>query len=131
MNKLFDKLMCLEEATHTYILQGKEHIEFTSVTECIAEYFEKFDKDKIAYKLVTTNPKYMGRKKEDLIAEWDATAQFGTKVHKEIENYINANEPPEIDKAIAGVKWLKKYLLKSDYEIYSILPDLKAVKIAR
>ena len=34
----------LEESTHKYILEGHEEIEFTSVTTCIGEFFEKFDK---------------------------------------------------------------------------------------
>ena len=47
MNNLFDKSIYLEEESHTYILKGKENVDFKSVTECISEYFEKFDKDKI------------------------------------------------------------------------------------
>ena len=57
----------LEESSHKYILKGKEEIKFVSVTTCIAEYFEIFDKEKIAYKLVTYNPKYAGKTVEELI----------------------------------------------------------------
>jgi len=55
----------LEEEAHKYILTGHEDIEFTSVTTCISEFFDKFDKEAVAYKLVTTIPKYKGRSAED------------------------------------------------------------------
>ena len=121
----------LVESTHKYILEGHETIEFTSVTTCISEFFEKFDKEAVAYKLVTTIPKYKGRTAEDLISEWDATAKYGTAVHKEIENYIMHKKIPEIDRAIAGVDWLNKYLQKSDYELFSeVIVYSEELKIA-
>ena len=121
----------LEESTHKYILEGHEDIEFTSVTTCISEFFDKFDKEAVAYKLVTTIPKYKGISAEDLIKEWEATANYGTAVHKEIEDYIKHKKAPEIDRAIAGVNWLNKYLQKSDYEIFSeVIIYCKKLKIA-
>ena len=121
----------LEESSHKYILEGYEDIEFISVTTCISEFFDKFDKNAVAYKLVTTVPKYRGRTVEELIHEWDQTANFGTAVHKEIEDYINLKKMPEIDRAIAGVNWLNKYLQKSDYEVFSeVIVYCKDLKIA-
>jgi len=121
MNKIFkkDNSIILDEQTHKYILKGKEKIKFVSVTTCISEYFEIFDKEKIAYKLVTYNPKYAGKTVEELIGEWEASASFGTAVHKEIEDYINHKNPPTIDKAIAGINWLNKYLIKSEFDLFS------------
>ena len=121
----------LEEATHKYILIGHEDIAFTSVTTCISEFFDKFDKEAVAYKLVTTIPKYKGRSAEDLIKEWEATANYGTAVHKEIEDYIKLKKTPKIDRAIAGVNWLTKYLKKSDYEVFSeVIVYCKELKIS-
>ena len=121
----------LEESTHKYILSGNEDIEFTSVTTCISEYFDKFDKEAVAYKLVTSVPKYKGKSVESLIKEWELTARYGTAVHKEIEDYIKHKKTPEIDKAIAGVNWLNKYLQKSDYDIFSeVIVYCKQFKIA-
>ena len=121
----------LEELSHKYILLNNEDIEFTSVTTCISEYFEKFDKERVAYKLVTTIPKYKGRTVQDLIEEWDATAAYGTAVHKEIEDYIKAKKVPEINKAKAGINWLNKYLKKSDFEVFSeVIVYCKELKIA-
>jgi ATP-dependent exoDNAse (exonuclease V) beta subunit len=105
----------LEEEAHKYILTGHEDIEFTSVTTCISEFFDKFDKEAVAYKLVTTIPKYKGRSAEDRIKEWD----------------IKLKKDPEIDRAIAGVNWLNKYLQKSDYDIFSeVIVYCKELKIA-
>ena len=121
----------LEESTHKYILTGHEDIAFTSVTTCISEFFDKFDKEAVAYKLVTTIPKYKGRSAEDLIKEWEESANYGTAVHKEIEDYIKLKKTPKIDRAIAGVNWLTKYLQKSDYEVFSeVIVYCKELKIA-
>ena len=121
----------LEESTHKYILAGYEYITFTSVTTCISEFFDKFDKEAVAYKLVTTIPKYKGRSAEDLIEEWEESANYGTAVHKEIEDYIKLKKTPKIDRAIAGVNWLTKYLQKSDYEVFSeVIVFCKELKIA-
>ena len=121
----------LVESTHKYILTGHEDIAFTSVTTCISEFFEKFDKEAVAYKLVTKIPKYKGRSAEDLIKEWEESANYGTAVHKEIEDYIKLKKTPKIDRAIAGVNWLTKYLQKSDYEVFSeVIVYCKELKIA-
>ena len=121
----------LEESTHKYILEGHEDIEFTSVTTCISEFFEKFDKEAVAYKLVTKIPKYKGRSAEDLIKEWEDAANYGTEVHKEIEDYIKLKKTPKLDRAIAGVNWLNKYIQKSDYDIFSeVIVYCKELKIA-
>ena len=43
-----DKSIFLDEEKHEYIYKNDRNIKFTSVTECISEYFEKFEQDKIA-----------------------------------------------------------------------------------
>ena len=121
----------IDESCHKYILEGHEEIKFTSVTTCISEFFEKFDKYKVAYKLVTTIPKYKGRTVEDLINEWDEAAKYGTAVHKEIEDYIKVKKIPETDRANAGIDWLNKYLQKSDYELFTeVIVYSEVLKIA-
>ena len=49
----------LDESTHKYILEGHKEIDFTSVTTCIAAFFETFNKNEVAHKLVTYVKKYM------------------------------------------------------------------------
>ena len=121
----------LEESAHKYILEGHEEIEFTSVTTCVSEFFEKFDKQAVALKLVTTIPKYKGMTTAALIREWDAAAEYGTAVHKEIEDYIKLKKLPEMDRATACIDWLEKYLKKSDYELFSeVIVYSEELKIA-
>ena len=114
-----DKNIVLNESEHKYILKDSEHIDFTSVTTCISMFFEKFDKIKIATKLIQNIPKYKNLTIEQIIDNWDKAAQFGTDVHKEIENYINHNTSPTINRSISAINWLNNYLKKSDFEIFS------------
>ena len=108
----------LNETDHKYILNGSEHINFTSVTTCISEFFEEFDKIKIATSLKQRSAKYKNLTVEEIIGKWDKAAQFGTDVHKEIENYINQNKTPSIDRSLLGINWLNSYLIKSDFDLF-------------
>jgi len=108
----------LNESDHKYILHGSEHINFTSVTTCISQFFEGFDKIKIATKLKQKIPKYRNLTIDDIIGSWDQAAQFGTDVHKEIEDYINQNKTPSIDRSLLGINWLNSYLIKSDFDLF-------------
>ena len=109
----------LNEADHKYELRGSEHIEFKSVTTCISEYFKEFDKVKIATNLKQRSPKYRHLTIEEIIDSWDKSAQFGTDVHKEIEDYINHRKKPTIDRSSMAIKWLNNYLMKSDFDLFS------------
>jgi hypothetical protein len=131
MNTIYDKNISLEEPGHKYILSTNPSIQFRSITEIVSNYFEPFNKYIIAEKLVTTNIKYMDRSAEELIGEWDAARDHGTKVHKEIELYLQNDKDPSEEKAKKGIDWLKKYQMKSDIEFYSeIIIYSKELKIA-
>ena len=131
MNSLFDAKISLLEPQHKYILEEDPSINFISVTQIIENYFEPFDKYSIAQKLVTTSPKYLGMDPDELIKKWEATAQYGTKVHKEIESYILNNKPPDDIKAERGVEWIKKYIDDSNKVIYpEIIVFNKELRIA-
>lgn len=131
MNDLFDDSIYLNEDTHTYVLRDNEDMDFKSVTRCVSECFEKFDKYGIASKLVRYADKYQGMTVGELIAEWAATAKFGTKVHKEIEDYLVSSVPPKIDRAKMAIEWLDDYLSKSDYTIHpEIIVYCEKFKIA-
>ena len=119
MNKLSDTNINLEEKTHEYTLLDRTDVSFTSVTTFIEEFFEGFDALKIAEKLINNYPKYAGRTVESLIADWDAAADHGTKVHHEIEQWIKDGIDPIDIKAINGKDWLNDYKLKSDIDILS------------
>ena len=88
MRNIVDKDIILKEPGHKYVLKTDPRIDFHSVTEVIGNYFQPFDKQAIAEKLVARNIKYADTTVEALIAQWDAARDYGTKVHNEIELYI-------------------------------------------
>ena len=116
-----DPKISLDEASHTYSLSSQPEIEFTSCTTFISEYFEKFDGPAIAANLVERVPKYRGRTVESLLEEWAESANHGTAVHKEIEDYINDGSQPNMAKSIQGVQWLKE---KVNLEKFTIYPEV-------
>ena len=109
----------LNHETHEYKLTTHPDITFTSVTTYVEHFFEGFDAHKVATKLINNYPKYAGRTVESLIADWDAAADHGTKVHHEIEQWIKDGIDPIDIKAINGKDWLNDYKLKSDIDILS------------
>jgi len=118
MNKLFDKDLEFEESTHTYSLKTDPSFVFTSATTFIHNFFEKFDKEKIAKNLIT-KPKYEGLTTEDLIADWDKSASDGTMIHKQLETYLeNKRTRPKHLKGKQGVKWIKD-ILKPEWDVYT------------
>ena len=119
MNSILDEKIKLDKETHSYSLINNMDITFTSVTTYIEYFFEKFNAEKVAKKLVAKYPKYEDRTVESLLAEWDESAKYGTIVHDELENWIkNSAEPKEV-KSINGKKWLHAYQTKSDIEVMS------------
>ena len=58
MNKLFSNNISLDQENHTYELKDNPDLHFSSVTEFIHQFFEKFDQVGIAQKLINTHPKY-------------------------------------------------------------------------
>lgn len=114
-----DNNITLNEADHKYILKNHENIKFKSVTTLISEYFEEFDKVKVATNLKKNIPKYRYLSIAEIIDNWDNLAKHGTDVHKEVENYINHKTLPNINKSKIAVGWLKKYNLKSNFDLYS------------
>ena len=119
MNQLFDNNITLNRNNHTYALKTNPDFEFISVTTFIDQFFEKFEAKKIATKLVQTNRKYMDMSVEELLQKWANSAKHGTKVHEELENFILNKQPVTEIKAINGIAWLKNFLMKSNFEIYS------------
>ena len=119
MNLLSEKNIVLDKDVHEYGLRTQPDLVFTSVTTFIDGFFESFDSEKIATKLVKTHPRYADHTVESLIAEWDAAGQHGTDVHEEIENWIKNGVEPGKAKAVAGVSWLTNYQKKSDIQVLS------------
>lgn len=118
--------MKLIEPGHKYVLSDKPEIKFRSVTEIVGDYFEPFNKDAVAAKLVKSHPKYRMMSVKDLISIWDAKRDFGTKIHNEIDACLNNSDyPDKLDlyqydvKTRYALDWLKKHDLKYDLDVYS------------
>ena len=54
MNELFKNDISLDQENHKYILNSSPEFKFSSVTEFIHFFFEKFDQEKVATKLINT-----------------------------------------------------------------------------
>ena len=118
MNKLFNNNITLDRDSHTYKLASNPDLEFVSVTTFISHFFKPFDSEKIATRLAGSL-KYRQMTKEDILQSWRDAADHGTKVHEELENYILNNKEITEPKAEQGIKWLNKFRLKSNFEIFS------------
>ena len=94
MNDFKKNNITLDLDNHEYKLINNPELVFTSVTTYIEYFFEGFDAQKIAKKLITNYPKYSQYTVESLIAEWNASADYGTRVHDEIEKWIKFGDEP-------------------------------------
>ncbi|MDP7128446.1 MAG: hypothetical protein QGI00_12610 [Candidatus Marinimicrobia bacterium] len=117
MNLVIDDKISLIKKTHKYILKDQPEIEFKSVTTFLEDYFEPFDEEKIAFNLCASHKRYVGMDPVDLIAEWHAARDHGSKVHDEIELFLKKGFEPSESKTRTALEWLKKYCMKSDIEI--------------
>ena len=89
MNKLDDKKLRFYEKAHTY-WYGKQKLQ--SVTQFVHSFFEPFKAREIARKLA----KFPVNKRRRMgvrffLQKWADSASHGTKVHKEIEDFINGS----------------------------------------
>ena len=119
MNQLLDPDISLRKDTHLYNLSSRSDISFTSVTTFVDQFFERFDAQKIANKLVNSHPKYLGRTAESLLEDWETARQHGTNVHQEIEDWIKNDIQPIEDQSIAGVRWIRDYKNINNIELLS------------
>lgn len=108
MNELFKNDISLDQENHKYILESNPNFKFSSVTEFIHHFFEKFDQEKVARKLINTHPKYSGKTVDEVIKEWGKGAERGTIVHNELEMFIKEKIPPTHQMSVTGVQWVKE-----------------------
>ena len=119
MNKLFSNNISLDQENHTYKLKDSPDCHFSSVTEFIHQFFEKFDQVGIAQKLINTHPKYSGKTVDEVIKEWGKGAIRGTIVHNELESFIKENITPEHEMSIVGAAWIKEKQKDPDNTFFS------------
>ena len=133
LSKLIEqsKLISLEEETHTYSLQNSD-IEFQSVTEFIHTFFREFDEVKIANKLTSSHPKYVGLDPKELIKIWNGNRDRGTKVHKQIEDFILKKDSDIYDpKSQQAIQFLiKKFIKNSNILLPELIIYSKELKLA-
>lgn len=127
------------ENNHIYLIDGKPHIElgYKSVTTFIAEFFDKFDADAIIDKYYSRwqsdeSNKYYGMTKEEIIRQWDEkridSAEKGTFMHKQFENYVNGEETQDVQEMPHFLKWMEESQLipfRSEMTIFH--PEWKLV----
>lgn len=103
-------MVVFDEAKHTYTNPETNRI-YISVSQLLKRYKEPFDTDFFAEKAA----KKQGKKKEDIIAEWQknnkAACDKGQHIHDIFENYIKTGRIHE-----------------DDYELVSNLDDIFDVK---
>ena len=119
LNRLVNPDIQFEETTHTYTPTSVPNLKLRSCTEFIKNFFEPFDKYKIANKLVDHIPKYRNRTVESLIEEWEAAADHGKAVHKEIEDYISSGLAPSSIKAKHGANWFCDYSKGNNHDFFT------------
>lgn len=119
MNNLLDPNISLNAESHIYSLLNRSDITFTSVTTFVDQFFEKFDAEKIAKKLVNTHPKYLGRTVSSLLGDWEKARQHGTIVHQEMEDWIKKDIEPIQAQSISGVRWIRDYKKLNNIELFS------------
>ena len=119
MNKLFIDDISLDQENHKYELSDNPDFHFSSVTEFIHHFFEKFDQVGIAQKLINTHPKYSGKTVDGVIKEWGKGAIRGTIVHNELEAFIKDDITPEHEMSIIGAEWIKEKQKDPDNTFFS------------
>ena len=124
----------MEEEQHKYTLLNHD-IQFKSVTEFIGSFFKPFNEIEIAKNIVNNVPKYKHLSMQDLLSDWEKRRNRGSKVHKELEIYINEkfmNKQNNIDpKTKQGISFINTKCIKTSNELFSeIRVFSKNLKIA-
>tara|TARA_B100000700_G_C14834555_1_gene756167 strand:+ start:90 stop:809 length:720 start_codon:yes stop_codon:yes gene_type:complete len=115
ITKLLNSKISLRSTDHKYVLDSNKKIKFISATEIVDKQFPKFNPIEVSRRLTTKVPKYQHLTAAQLREEWKKKRDYGSKVHKEIENSILYNTPPSINVSKKAIKWLKS--VYKDYEL--------------
>jgi ATP-dependent exoDNAse (exonuclease V) beta subunit len=96
-----DQDITFQEDGHIYTIRGDKY--YKSCTTWLKSFFEKFNADAIIDKMMDspnwTTSKYFGMTKQEIKDSWSENgkraAEFGTNMHKHIEEFYNGNELPK------------------------------------
>jgi len=92
-----DALIQFEEKGHRYKILSDPDSIYTSVTGWVHSHFDPFDADGIIDKMMNSKKwsksPYFGKTREEIKAQWNANANAvaaeGTKLHRDIETFMN------------------------------------------
>jgi len=98
-----DQDITFQEEGHIYTIRGDKY--YKSCTTWIKSFFEKFNADAIIDTMMLSEKwpqnKHFGMSKQDIKKLWNENgkkaAEFGTSMHKHIEEFYNGKELPEED----------------------------------
>ena len=80
-----------------------------------------FNKDSVASKLINTHPKYFGMTKDELIKQWDQRRDHGSKIHKEIEDFLKSGKIVTEQKSLDAINWLEKNSIEKELQSEAII----------
>lgn len=89
-----DGKLSFNEAEHKYSLDGVG--EFTSVSNVVAKFFREFDAVGISLKKCCGNELEAAKLREVWESKGSVASQAGTFLHKQIEDYLNGKETPDL-----------------------------------
>jgi ATP-dependent exoDNAse (exonuclease V) beta subunit len=95
-----DKDIQFQEEGHVYTIRGDKY--YKSCTTWIKSFFEKFNPDAILDKMMSSpkwsSSNYFGQSREEIKESWNSNgkraAEFGTSMHKHIEEFYNGTPLP-------------------------------------
>ena len=88
-----DGKLSFNEEEHIYSLGG---IEFSSVSNIVSKFFREFDAVGISLKKCYGNELEAAKLREVWEAKGSVASQAGTFLHKQIEDYLNGKEIPDL-----------------------------------
>lgn len=125
-----DKRIKMKSEEHIYVLDSKKSL--ISCTTFLGTFFKKFNADDAIANILTsdkyTSPdyKYFNKSSDEIKKEWSQSAVLGTKLHNDIENFLNKEDVSNDTKEFGFFKQflkdhptLKPY--RTEWMIYSEL----------
>lgn len=117
------------DTNHTYMIRNIPHQELNmlSVTTYIAQFFEKFDPDKILKNWEEKqDPRLQQKTKEQWKHTWKQlgvnAAKLGTHMHAQFENYFKTGDYEIIPEMKPFQEWLEEFNIvpfKSEFTVFS------------
>ena len=104
-----DERISFEESTHTYLVDGVA--EMTPVSSVVSKFFRPFDAVYWSLRKCNGDVVAAARMSEEWDAKGSSSAQAGTHLHRQIENYLNTGAEPELR---CRVSYEGMYVRRSD-----------------